>query len=215
MTLVLRRLAILSVACMALIILLSFVAPQARAGALEDLRAFSAGTTSARGEFVQQTLNASGRASSGSSAGTFAFARPGKFRWEVTRPFEQLVVMDGQKVHFFDKDLRQVTVRKASEAVGATPAALLFGSAALDATFTLTDAGEAEGLAWLEAVPRKRDSGFELIRIGFRAGLPVAMEVKDAFGQTTRYAFRNIERNPRLDAALFRFTAPEGVDVIE
>jgi len=214
MILMLQRLAIPSLA-VALFSVLLLACPGAHAGAIEDLRAFSAAITSARGEFVQQTLSASGRGASGSSTGSFAFARPGKFRWEVTRPFEQLVVMDGQKVHFFDKDLRQVTVRKASEAVSATPAALLFGSAGLDAAFALTDVGEAEGLAWLEAVPRKRDSGFELIRIGFRAGLPAAMEVRDAFGQTTRYAFRNIERNPRLDAGLFRFTAPEGVDVIE
>ena len=192
----------------------TLIAAPACAGAIEDLRAFSSGTSSARGEFSQQTLVASGRAAV-SSSGSFAFARPGRFRWEVTRPFEQLIVMDGEKVHFFDKDLRQVTVRRASEALSATPAALLFGSAALDAAFTLTDAGETDGLAWLDAVPRKRDSGFERIRIGFRAGVPVAMEVKDAFGQTTRYTFRNLERNPRLDAGLFRFSVPEGVDVIE
>lgn len=214
MTVALRRLAFLAIAASSFCFSIG-AATSAQAGALEDLRAFSSSTTSARGEFVQQTLSASGRSPGGNSSGTFAFARPGKFRWEVTKPFEQLVVMDGEKVHFFDKDLRQVTVRKASEALSATPAALLFGSTALDAAFALTDTGEAEGLLWLDAVPRKRDSGFERIRIGFRAGLPVAMEVKDAFGQTTRYAFRNLERNPRLDAGIFRFTAPAGVDVIE
>jgi outer membrane lipoprotein carrier protein len=214
MTLPCRRLAMLSIAGAFFSLFLGASRP-AQAGALEDLRAFSSGTTAARGEFVQQTLSTSGRPSGGSASGTFAFARPGKFRWEVIKPFEQLVVLDGEKVYFFDKDLRQVTVRKSSEALSATPAALLFGSTALDAAFALSDAGESEGLAWLDAVPRKRDSGFERIRIGFRAGLPVAMEVKDAFGQTTRYAFRNLERNPRLDAGLFRFTAPAGVDVIE
>lgn len=208
------RLAVLVIASAFSVFLLA--APgSVQAGALQDLRTFSSGTSAARGEFVQQTLGTSGRPAGRSSTGTFAFARPGKFRWEVTSPFEQLVVMDGEKVYFFDKDLRQVTVRKASEALSATPAALLFGSAALDTAFELTDAGESEGLAWLDAVPRKRDSGFERIRIGFRSGLPVAMEVKDAFGQTTRYAFRNLERNPKLDAGLFRFTAPAGVDVIE
>jgi len=214
MTLVFRRLTMFAIASASFSLLLTSARP-AHAGALEDLRTFSSGTTAARGEFVQQTLSAAGRPAGGTSSGTFAFARPGKFRWEVTKPFEQLVVMDGERVHFFDKDLRQVTVRKASEALSATPASLLFGSTALDTAFALTDAGESEGLSWLDAVPRKRDSGFERIRIGFRAGLPVAMEVKDAFGQTTRYAFRNLERNPRLDGGLFRFSAPAGVDVIE
>jgi outer membrane lipoprotein carrier protein len=186
----------------------------AMAGAIEDLRAFSSSTRSARGEFSQQTQATAGRAPQLSS-GSFAFARPGKFRWSVVKPFEQVVVADGEKVHFYDADLRQVTVRKLNEALGATPAALLFGVPDLDLAFTLKDAGASDGLAWLEAVPRKPESGFERIRIGFRDGLPVSMEVKDAFGQTTRYAFRNIERNPKIDPALFRFTAPAGVDVIE
>ena len=40
------------------------------------------------------------------------------------------------------------------------------------------------------------------------------MDVKDAFGRTTRFAFKSIERNPSLDPALFRFAAPAGADVI-
>jgi outer membrane lipoprotein carrier protein len=186
----------------------------ARAGAIDDLRAFSSATRSAKGEFSQQTLAAAGRPT-GVSTGSFAFSRPGKFRWSVLKPFEQLVVADGDKVHFYDVDLRQVTVRRMSDALGATPAALLFGVPDLDVAFALKEAGSAEGLVWLEAAPRKPDSGFDKIRIGFKDGLPAAMEVRDSFGQTTRYAFRNIERNPKLDPAIFRFAAPAGVDVIE
>jgi outer membrane lipoprotein carrier protein len=202
--------------CFAAVLLVSaaLTAGPARAGAIEDLRAFSASVRSAKGEFSQQTSAAAGKPGAASS-GSFAFARPGKFRWSVLKPFEQLVVADGEKVHFYDVDLRQVTVRRLSDALGATPAALLFGTSDLDVAFVLKDAGTADGLAWLEATPRKQESGFDRIRIGFREGLPAAMEVRDAFGQTTRYTFRNIERNPKLDPAVFRFTAPAGVDVIE
>lgn len=184
------------------------------AGAIDDLRAFSSSTRTARGEFSQQTVQ-SGPRGGAVSSGMFAFSRPGKFRWSVLKPFEQLVIADGEKVHFYDADLRQVTVRRMNDALGATPAALLFGAADLETAFALTDAGTIEGVSWLDAVPRKPESGFERIRIGFRAGLPVSMEVKDAFGQVTRYAFRHIERNPKIDPAQFRFTAPAGVDVIE
>ena len=41
-----------------------------------------------------------------------------------------------------------------------------------------------------------------------------AMELFDNFGQTTSLAFTNIERNPSLAAANFRFTPPAGADVI-
>ena len=186
----------------------------ARAAAIDQLRQFAQSTRSARGEFTQQQLRSNGRTGE-TSRGTFAFSRPGRFRWEVTAPFEQLIVTDGERLHFYDKDLRQVTVRRSTDAIGATPAALLFGSGDLDAAFTLKESGAADGLEWLEALPRAKDSGFERIRIGFRAGLPEAMEVRDAFGQTTRFGFSAIERNPTLDPAQFRFTAPKGVDVVQ
>jgi outer membrane lipoprotein carrier protein len=184
------------------------------AAALDQLREFASSTRSARGEFTQQQLLSGGRTGQ-TASGTFAFSRPGKFRWEVSKPYEQLVVTDGERVHFYDKDLRQVTVRKMSESVGATPAAILFGSNDLEASFTLTEGGSADGLEWLDAVPKSRDAGFDRIRIGFKGGLPEAMEVRDAFGQTNRFQFKAIQRNPSLDAGAFRFTAPKGVDVVQ
>jgi len=186
----------------------------AAAAAIEQLRDFASGTKAARGSFSQQQVRASGRSGENVS-GTFAFSRPGRFRWEVTLPYEQLIVTDGERLHFYDKDLKQVTVRRVGDAIAATPAAILFGSNDLDTSFVLKEAGSTDGLEWLEAVPKQKDSGFDRIRIGFRGGLPEAMEVRDAFGQTTRFVFSKIERNPSLDAGLFRFTAPKGVDVVQ
>lgn len=194
--------------------LVGAAAGTAWAGAIDQLRDFAAGTKSARGEFSQQQLRSSGRAAD-TASGVFAFSRPGRFRWEVTAPFEQLIVTDGERLHFYDKDLKQVTVRKVGDSISATPAAILFGSNDIDAAFTLRESGVADGVEWLEAVPKAKDAGFERIRIGFRGGMPEAMEVRDAFGQTTRFAFRAIERNPSLDPGLFRFTAPRGVDVVQ
>ena len=41
------------------------------------------------------------------------------------------------------------------------------------------------------------------------------MVIADSFGQVSRLSFSRVERNPKLDAALFRFTPPAGADVIE
>jgi outer membrane lipoprotein carrier protein len=193
---------------------LAAVPGAASAAAIDQLREFASGTKTARGTFTQQQVRSSGRSGENAS-GTFAFSRPGRFRWEVAVPYEQLIVTDGEQLHFYDKDLRQVTVRKVGDAIAATPAAILFGSNDLDASFVLKDAGTVDGVDWLEAVPKQKESGFDRIRIGFRGGLPEAMEVRDAFGQTTRFAFSKIERNPALDAGLFRFAVPKGVDVVQ
>jgi outer membrane lipoprotein carrier protein len=182
-------------------------------GAIEQLRGFVSDTRSASGAFTQQVVRTSGRPGE-TSSGNFAFTRPGKFRWAVQRPYEQLIVADGERLHFYDADLRQVTVRRMGDALAATPAALLFGTADLDASFVFSEMGERDGLAWLEAVPKSKESGFDRIQLGLRGGAPMAMEVRDAFNQVTRFTFRDVERNRPLDQNLFRFTPPPGVDVI-
>ena len=185
----------------------------AAGAALSQLERFVSETRSARGEFTQRTLRSAGQPGE-SASGAFAFARPGRFRWEVRKPFEQLMVADGERLYFFDKDLNQVTERKLAESLGASPAAILFGANDLQRSFTLREAGARDGLDWLDALPRNKDAGFERIAIGFRGGLPEAMEVLDAFGRTTRFAFSAIERNASIDPGAFRFTAPKGADVI-
>jgi outer membrane lipoprotein carrier protein len=186
----------------------------AQAGGIDELHAFLDGAKNGRATFKQTVIARAGRAPQQSS-GTFAFQRPGKFRWSYDKPFEQLVVGDGAKVWVYDKDLNQVIVRALDAALGATPAALLAGDNALERNFTLVDGGNADGLAWVDATPKAADSTFTKVRIGFKGALPRAMELTDAFGQSTRLAFDSFEKNVNLAADLFRFTPPPGADVVQ
>jgi outer membrane lipoprotein carrier protein len=188
-------------------------ASAAAAGGIERLDQFMKQTQGARGEFEQRIVNRERKVVQQSS-GSLAFQRPGKFRWSYAKPYEQLIVGDGARVWIYDKDLNQVTVRKLDLALGATPAALLAGSNdALDA-FVLKDDGTRDGLEWIEATPREKDSTFERIRMGFDARGLARMELADSFGQTTLLRFSGLQANPRLDPALFTFTPPQGADVI-
>jgi outer membrane lipoprotein carrier protein len=190
-------------------------APAAPGGALAQLREFLQSTRSARGSFTQRTLRGPGGAAP-TISGVFAFQRPGRLRWEVRKPYEQLLVADGEKLHFLDRDLNQVTVRRLADVGTASPAALLFGGGGdLERAFELREDGSRDGLDWVAATPRSRDAGFDRILVGLRAGLPDTMEVRDAFGRTSVFVFSGLERNPRLDPELFRFTAPRGADVVE
>ena len=107
-----------------------------------------------------------------------------------------------------------MTVREAGDVISETPAAVLFGGAELDSAFTLKDEGEKDSLQWVEALPKVADSGFDRIRVGMRDGLPVQMEVLDAFGQVNRFTFTRISRNAAVPDSAFSFTPPPGVDVI-
>jgi outer membrane lipoprotein carrier protein len=192
------------------------IAGFAQASALEQFKSFVASTKAAKGEFVQrQVKNTNGEAPKVSTpaTGTFMFARPGKFIWTYLKPYEQVLQADGDKLYIFDKDLNQVTVKKLGDALGSSPAAILFGSNDLEKNFTLTEAGSKDGAELLKAVPKAKDTAFEQIVIGLRDGLPVTMELKDSFGQTSVLSFKGIEKNPALTATSFKFVMPKGADV--
>lgn len=185
----------------------------AHAGAVDQLHDFLKNTRTLKAEFAQAVMAKNGRKPQQSS-GVLAISRPGKLRWEIQKPYPQLVVGDGEKIWIHDPELQQVTVRKAGQAIGGSPAALLSGSNELEKNFTLKEAGEADGLAWVEAIPKATDSGFEKVRLGFAGSDLKAMELQDSFGQTTLIRFSKIERNPTLPAGSFKFVPPAGVDVL-
>jgi len=185
----------------------------AHADAIEQLKAFHASTKSGKVAFRQVVIGKGDRGQR-ESTGTFAFQRPGKFRWMYEKPFEQLIVGDGENLWVFDRDLNQVIVRKLDLALGSTPAALLAGDSALEKNFDLTDAGRSDGLEYVEAKPRSPDTGFQRVKIGFADNLPKEMELRDTFGNVTMLTFGRFERNPALDPAQFKFVPPKGADVI-
>ncbi len=197
-----------------LIFCLGLAAPvMAWASGLEQLNQFLNSTKTARAVFTQQVIAKSGRTTQNAN-GTMSFLRPGKFRWEYIKPYNQLIVVDGVKLWSYDKDLNQVVIKPMGQVLGSTPAALLAGSNDLQKNFTLREDGASEGLEWLEATPRNKDSGFERVRIGMKGNLPQSMEVLDNFGQTTVLKFSGFERNPPLHADQFVFTPPKGADVV-
>lgn len=179
----------------------------------ETLKSFLNQTTSAKARFAQMVLDRNMKMLQ-QATGTMAFSRPGKFRWEYVKPYEQTIVGDGERLWIYDKDLNQVTVRKLDRALGASPAALLAGSNEIEKSYNVTSSGASDGLDWLEAVPRTQDTAFERVRLGFRGSTLEVMELRDQFGQTTVIKFADFERNPRLPAEFFRFTPPKGADVI-
>ena len=201
-------------------------APLAQAAALDQFNNFVATTRAAEGEFTQRQIKIP-RAQdpakpdqprekvkiSNQASGHFVFARPGKFIWSYQKPYDQLLQADGEKLYIYDKDLNQVTIKKLGTALSSSPAAILFGSNDLEKNFSLRDAGQRDGLDWLEAVPKDKDSTFTQIGIGMQDGLPRAMELRDNFGQMTIITLSKVEKNPTLKTSEFTFVTPAGADV--
>lgn len=184
------------------------------ADARQQLQSFVDQVHSAAGQF-RQSQSGGEAVSRQIQQGQFHFQRPGRFRWEVLQPYEQLIVSDGQQVYQYDPDLDQVTRRSAGQAMGASPAALLFGSGSLEQAFELQGLPDSDGLQWLRAIPRSADAGFVHADIGFSRGLPRQIRLLDAFGQTTSISFSGLQANPGLPDDIFSFTIPPDIDLVE
>lgn len=185
----------------------------ARADGVDALRAFARDVQSARAQFTQVVTSPDG-ARKKTSSGRFEFARPDRFRFVYDKPYQQTIVADGRKVWLYDVDLNQVTVRAMSQALGATPAALLAG-AAIDQQFTLTPAPERDGLQWARALPKAKEGTIQAVHVGLKGTTLAALEIVDSFGQRSLLTFSSVEQNLRLPDDAFRFVPPAGADVIE
>ncbi|UDF33896.1 UNVERIFIED_ORG: outer membrane lipoprotein chaperone LolA [Shinella sp. XGS7] len=185
----------------------------ARADAVQTLKDFGREVKSGKAEFTQTVTSPDGQRKK-SSSGSFEFQRPNQFRFAYTKPFEQLIVGDGQKVWIYDPDLKQASARRLSAALGATPAALLAG-ANLEKDFELKALPAAQGLDWVQAQPRQADSGLQSLKIGFKGRELAAIEVVDGFGQRSLLQFSGVQANAPVAAERFRFVLPPGADLIE
>jgi outer membrane lipoprotein carrier protein len=192
---------------------LGFGAPAFADTAREQLRAFVDQVQSASGDFSQYTVGPQGQTKP-PQRGRFLFMRPGRFKWDVVKPYEQQIVSNGREIYQFDPDLNQVTVRKVDQALGASPAAILFGSGSLEQSFEVMALPDREALVWLRAKPKQADAGFVHVDLGFKDGLPHRIILLDAFGQTTHVELAALIRNPGLSTSNFDFVPPKGADVV-
>ncbi len=196
-----------------------------RPNGVEQLRQFVKTVQSAQGQFAQQQMRTPKPNESQDklklirqTSGQFIFQRPGKFVWDTQKPYEQKLIADGKQLLMWDKDLNQLTIRSANQALAASPAAILFGESALDAQFELEDGGSKTDLQWVNLQPKVKpgqgDLPYTKIAIGMAAGLPKALELTDGFGSVVLVVFNQMKINPKIEPSRFQFKAPPGAEVL-
>lgn len=181
--------------------------------AAAELKQYLAGLKSFEADFVQTLRDSRGQERE-QAKGRLYLEKPGRFRWEYREPAEQLIVSDGRNVWLYDVELEQVTVKALDASLSMTPASLLAGGASVEDNFTIQAASTSNGLKWFELVPKRQDTDFVRVKLGFGQGELAAMELEDKLQQRTSIAFSAVKRNPRLQRKLFVFAPPAGVDVI-
>jgi len=189
-------------------------ATSAFAGARDDLTTFTKGLKGLDGQFTQQVFDANGKLKE-SSSGRVALSAPRLFRWEYVKPYAQLIVADGKRLWVYDPDLQQVTKRAQGAEEQNNPLAALIDPSKLDKDYVIKEAGNKDGLGWLELTPKTvTDASFKSARLGFGTQGLATMQVIDALGQKTRITFSSWKRNPVFAADTFRYVPAKGVDIV-
>lgn len=189
------------------------VLAEAESGTGNELRSFFSNMQSLKADFTQEVYGPRYELLQESS-GQVIVQRPGKFRWDYSKPFQQHIVADGEKLWLFDVDLEQVSIKHQDATMGNSPASLLSDASQLDKQFDVLRVLR-QGRDWFELIPKQSDSGFEALFILLEKGVIRQMDLKDSFGQLTRLRFENVQLSKHFGAETFRLKIPEGVDVID
>lgn len=179
------------------------------------------GLTTWQADFTQTVVDGRSR-KIGEGRGRLLISRPGKFRWELAPKGGpqggQLLVADGRNLWFFDRDLDQVTVKPASEALSQSPAMLLSGTGDVRKAFDVKAEGTAKesgrDVEWVAVTPRGAEGDFKVARLAFKGTDLTRMELQDRLGQRTTIEFSQPVRNGPIAPDELTFVPPAGVDVI-
>ncbi|MCK5894838.1 MAG: outer membrane lipoprotein chaperone LolA [Endozoicomonadaceae bacterium] len=166
--------------------------------------------------FSQHTLEVNGKRVQ-ESEGVMTVQRPNLFRWEVKKPFPQMIVSNGEKVWQHEIDLAQVTIQTLDARINTTPALILSGETTeINQNFRVAESTK-DGLSLFDLMPKGDESLFENLQLAFRGKILKTMTLTDALGAKTRIEFSNISssKKQRLASKDFELSIPPGVDVID
>lgn len=193
--------------------LVIFSLPAFSSEAIQRLDKFFSEVDSFEGQFLQTVFDENGEVIQ-DATGEVALDKPGRFRWQYTQPYPQLILADGEYLWIYDEELLQATAKPIDEALGNAPIMLLTDIRPLNEDFEIMDAPTRDGLKWVALIPLIQDTEFHRIQIGLDEKGIKKMELHDYFSQKTIIEFANLEMNVTFPLEHFTFKAPEGVDVV-
>ncbi|MCV6637972.1 outer membrane lipoprotein chaperone LolA [Candidatus Albibeggiatoa sp. nov. NOAA] len=183
--------------------------------AQQDLAVFLRDLSTLQADFVQRLYADTGELLE-ETEGQMYIQRPDYFRWAYQVPYQQLIVADGKLVWIYDEDLEQVTIKDFDTALGKTPALLLSSSQPrVEQDFNVSKLDSQSEYTRLQLEPKEEDAPFEKIILTLNGQALRGLDLVDNLGQTTTMHFKNMQRNQKLDKALFQFVPPEHVDIID
>jgi len=184
---------------------------------LGRVQAWLDGTRDLEARF-EQTLISGAFGTGVEESGRLYLERPGRMRWDYTDPEVKIALLDGDRTWLYLEEERQLWEGRLDPADSLLPT-LMAGDQPLadlfDASLVATP-DRKRGAYRLRLVPRDAVESFEEVVLTLRAPRFALEEVEvlDPTGNRMNYRFTEIERNHGLPAAVFRFEAPAGTEIV-
>lgn len=146
--------------------------------------------------------------------GQFWLSRPDQFRLSASAPISQTIISDGDSLWTHDLDLEQVIVTGLRETASDIPLLLFAGQPEkLRDTYDVEWFAD-EALQHFVLTPVDQTGAIGSIAVSFAGALPQRLVFQTAMQQRTVVNFYEVSAAP-IDAEMFTFQLPEGVDVID
>jgi outer membrane lipoprotein carrier protein len=151
-------------------------------------------------------------------SGTLLLLKPGRMRWDYSSPPGKLFLLDGKNAWFYSQGDAQVQRMEAKKLDDLrSPLRFLLGHTQLEkelANLTLKPAPNS-GFT-LTGEPRGQEKRIPRITLTVtKDGAITGIEIEEVDGAITSFTFTGEVPNAPIPAAVFRFTPPPGVPVID
>jgi len=194
------------------LLILAQLAKAQSSEAAERLSALLKNVSSLQAEFDQATSREQHQQR---YSGKLWISKPDRFRIASSTPSPQLLVSDGKSFWNFDEALEQVIISKSDNSSTQVPITLFTqAQLALNELYNVNSYEDERREVFL-LEPLDDISLVRVLTIEFENGEPAEIRVEADSGQSTVFMLTHVKMNPELDASLFSFTAPAGVDVID
>lgn len=144
--------------------------------------------------------------------GKIRWQQPSAFYWQALAPQAQILVGNGQKIYHYDQDLEQVLVQDYQAQQQHSPLMMILANAEnVQQYYHVVEIPATEKTVF-ELTAKDKKAPVQKVVLVFAKTLS-AMQFFDSLQQKTDVSFQHANTD-KIDASLFDFTVPDGVDVL-
>lgn len=150
-------------------------------------------------------------------SGTLKLLKPGKMRWDYAAPSGKLFLADGKTLWYASPATRRIerAPMKAADDFR-TPLAFLLGRLNFNKTFRDFEFRENGPEAVIAAIPRDGRAPYKSVEFTVSPANEITRLLVTGLDETVmEFRFSTERLNPPLQAALFKFTPPPGVEIVD